>query len=214
MPAAHLDKLVKECLDTDTRMRKVQCLSRKPIPEQPHAVPEVGKAYAALAAGKGLPERCMLRDLDLDARCEMCGGCGWGEAVFDKALIFLSSAVVHTQFERRPCVARDGCEGALVVDGQEYGVLRRTAKLAFGYDLLYSFDLSMGIRCPSFWGHFREALERDVQLALRYGPEQAEAMKRGYMTKAACLPGILPGLHLPHGHRLHQQLQLPACALW
>jgi hypothetical protein len=54
-------------------------------------------------------------------------------------------------------------KGALVVDGQEYGVLRRTVKLAFGYDLLYSFDLSMGIRCPSFWGHFREALERDVQ---------------------------------------------------
>jgi hypothetical protein len=100
----------------------------------------------------------------------MCGRCGWGDAGFDKVLVFLSGAVVHTQFERQPCVARAGYKGALLVDGQGYGVLRRTARLAFGYDQLYSFDLSMDIRCPSFGGHFREALERAVQLALLYGP--------------------------------------------
>ena len=181
LPVQQLQAQISKCLDPDTGQRKLTCISRKAVPETPELQEVVLDAYRTLTGGPGLPEVCVVGDTT--AECSVCGGCSWQEGGHDDALVFLQGAIVTCKFEWLRCEASAGCAGVLRVDGQEYGVLRKTLHLGFGYDLLYSLDKAMGSRCPSFWGHFKEALERDAHLAARHGAQRAEELKRQYLKR-------------------------------
>ena len=87
--------------------------------------------------------------------CPLCQQCEWGDAQWDHSRVVLSEALVHTSFERRSCMHcyADGqqCEGSLFVDGREYGVLRKTAHLAFSHTLLYGWAARFEVASPEPW---------------------------------------------------------------
>lgn len=157
---------------------------------------EVYRALTCPAqAGTGLPEVC--QPGDRTRPCSRCGGVQWGAPVVQEvdgrrsaSLVFLHSAVTTISFAVCHCEATEACPGIREPDKQEVGLLRQTARLAFGYDFLYSLDMAMGVTFPSFWGHFKGALNRDVNLAARHGVAVAD--RRSVTSSGTALPLSMP----------------------
>ena len=96
-----------------------------------------------------------------DAECPLCQHSDWGAVSTTPSAVVLPAARVQTLFESRACqhVLPDGnvCCGQLTVDGSEYGLLRKTADLAFSHELLrqYVSRFSSGSvdSWTAFWNH-------------------------------------------------------------
>ena len=56
----------------------------------------------------------------------------------DTSLVFLIAAFATMTFVWYPC-SSPGCKGKLQVDGQQLGLMRQTAKTAFGLCLMYAW---------------------------------------------------------------------------
>ena len=110
--------------------------------------------------GIPVPARC---EPDTATACSLCGACEWctnQPAVSStlSTLVFLSGAAVRTTFVSYTCggSSSDGsaCSGVLSVDCKEHGLLRYTARLAFGLCLLYNWANTLvdgGVPCFTFW---------------------------------------------------------------
>jgi hypothetical protein len=97
---------------------------------------------------------------DVAQPCGDCGHTSWDTAnpIEVPSLVFLRAAVVSTTFVSFPCV-KPGCAGLLLVEGIEFGLLRRTPGLAYGHCLLYAWaDLMTASGGAKWWRFWRDSL--------------------------------------------------------
>ena len=80
--------------------------------------------------------------------------------------------MVEVEFTKYVCDS-DGCTGTLEADGLEYGLFRKSNQVAFGIDLLYGLDSSLGYSFPTFYGAFKTVLNRDANLPKLYSLDKA-----------------------------------------
>ena len=97
---------------------------------------------------------------DFGHRCAGCGQTAWRDDSDNEqpSLVFLRAAAVKTVFMPVMC---GGCEGKLEVDGREFGLLRKTVKLAFSHELLREWADEMatgGVPWHTMWVKFLQRL--------------------------------------------------------
>ena len=121
-------------------------------------------SYAERSAGlQKVPSVCPPTPDELRTSCcSVCGEVRW-VLVADQALpgpskVFLPAAMVETTFPQHSCqsvsTAGQPCSGKLSTDGRYYGLLRQTAAVAFGLELLYQWSSRMadrGIAWATMW---------------------------------------------------------------
>ena len=169
MSVSDLDAQVAARLDPADRSRcRADCVSRLPVPEHFSGDDAVKQVYTEQVEGTStIPKHCTPKRTD--TCCPECGCCSWGAAEpecdgkgaeYPAGRVYMMSAVLlERKFYVQRCTT-PACRGVLTVDGQEYGILRKTHLVAFSYELLYGFDLMMGRHCPTFSGYWKDAMHR------------------------------------------------------
>ena len=85
-----------------------------------------------------MPAECPPTASELLTVCRACGQCAWHRAEEQPKVceVFLAMAVAETRFVEYSCCTA-GCSGdPISTDGIEYGLLRKTASVAYGLEVL------------------------------------------------------------------------------
>ena len=170
LTAAGFERMFAARFDLQNGHLKPTCLSQDDLPEELEHCAELSARYRCLATGGARPMPWKrARQLQLPRRCKPthCSACkkagrkadNWADDVVHyregkPCMVLLPHGVVTTKFGTRRC----SCGAMAGVDGREYMVLRKTAKLAVSLALLYQWQNKMGLRGETWYTFFRDTV--------------------------------------------------------